>query len=173
MEPDGYVCSCGRTFPGPGPLNFHKRSCRPSKKRLHGALARAKELWQDRKRLRLDSKTSEELGPSQRTEIQTDQDCDTTEFAYIIERSKPLETVRSPSFLYIYIWPSILIISVRRSPTGSTSCTWSWHSTYSSFGIFQYRQWKMFRYPWRMRIQVSQNVDHEEWIVGCRNGSEM
>jgi hypothetical protein len=50
-----YVCGCGRSFSGPGPLNFHKRTCQPSKRRLHAALATAKELWEKRKKPRLDS----------------------------------------------------------------------------------------------------------------------
>lgn len=53
-----YVCACRRAFPGPGPLSFHKRTCGSSKKRLHGALAKAKGLWEKRKKARLDPTTS-------------------------------------------------------------------------------------------------------------------
>lgn len=46
-----HVCSgCDRSFAGPGPLNFHQRSCRKTKRRLQGVLAKAKELWEARKR---------------------------------------------------------------------------------------------------------------------------
>jgi hypothetical protein len=46
-----HVCTdCERSFAGPGPLNFHRRSCRTTKRRLQGALAKAKELWEARKR---------------------------------------------------------------------------------------------------------------------------
>lgn len=41
---------CGRSFVGSGPLNFHLRSCRRTKRRLQGALAKAKALWEARKR---------------------------------------------------------------------------------------------------------------------------
>ena len=63
-----YVCGCGRSFPGPGPLNFHRRTCRSSKRRLQGALARAKELWETRKKPRLDSPALVEPVPSQNSE---------------------------------------------------------------------------------------------------------
>jgi hypothetical protein len=46
-----HVCiDCERSFAGPGPLNFHRRSCRTTKRRLQGVLAKAKELWEARKR---------------------------------------------------------------------------------------------------------------------------
>lgn len=49
-----YLCSgCGRLFPAPGPLNFHRRSCRPTKRKLTCALAKTKELLETRKRLKL------------------------------------------------------------------------------------------------------------------------
>lgn len=41
---------CGRSFAGPGPLNFHRRSCRTTKRRLQGVLVKAKALWEVRKR---------------------------------------------------------------------------------------------------------------------------
>jgi len=58
---DTYLCGCGQSFNGPGPLNLHKCTCQPSKKCLHAALAKAKGLWEDRKRLYLESNTSEAL----------------------------------------------------------------------------------------------------------------
>jgi hypothetical protein len=50
-----YVCGCGRSFSGPGPLNFHSRTCQPTKKHFHSALAQAKEIWEKRKKPHLDS----------------------------------------------------------------------------------------------------------------------
>jgi hypothetical protein len=48
-----HACSsCNRCFPGPGPLNYHRRSCQPTKRRLQGALAKAKDLWEARKKSR-------------------------------------------------------------------------------------------------------------------------
>ena len=48
-----HVCSgCERSFSGPGPLNFHCRSCRLTKCQLQGALAKARELWERQKRLK-------------------------------------------------------------------------------------------------------------------------
>jgi hypothetical protein len=44
--------SCGRPFPTASALNLHKRSCRPSKKRLQVALSKVKELWRNGKRAR-------------------------------------------------------------------------------------------------------------------------
>jgi hypothetical protein len=55
MEPpDTHYCSCGRPFPSSGPLRFHQRACKSTKKRLNGALALAKEIWEKRKKPRLD-----------------------------------------------------------------------------------------------------------------------
>jgi hypothetical protein len=45
--------SCGRSFSSVAALNFHKRCCQPSKKRLQSALPKAKELWEARKKARL------------------------------------------------------------------------------------------------------------------------
>lgn len=46
-----YLCNgCERRFAGPGPLNFHRRSCRKTKHRLQGVLANAKEVWEARKK---------------------------------------------------------------------------------------------------------------------------
>ena len=61
---DAYACSCGRSFPGPGPLNFHRRSCQSTKRRLSGALVKVKEIWQSRKKPRLASSASETREPS-------------------------------------------------------------------------------------------------------------
>jgi hypothetical protein len=37
------TCYCGRTFPHSGALKVHQKSCKKSKNRLSGALARAKQ----------------------------------------------------------------------------------------------------------------------------------
>jgi len=48
-----HVCSgCERSFAGPGPLNFHRRSCRATKRRLQGVLVKAKKLWEEKKQLK-------------------------------------------------------------------------------------------------------------------------
>lgn len=52
------ICPCGRTFVQPGALNYHKRSCSYTKKRLSQALEKAKEAWTSRKRMRLSSHES-------------------------------------------------------------------------------------------------------------------
>lgn len=47
------ICYCGKSFPHPGALQIHQRSCGRGKKRLGVALEKAKELWLDRKRRRI------------------------------------------------------------------------------------------------------------------------
>lgn len=47
------TCLCGRSFTQPSALSKHKRACPKSKKRLSGALGKAKQLWVGRKRQRL------------------------------------------------------------------------------------------------------------------------
>jgi hypothetical protein len=42
--------SCGRSFATAAALNFHKHSCRPSRKRLQAALSKGKALWDVKKR---------------------------------------------------------------------------------------------------------------------------
>lgn len=117
---DGYICSCGRSFPGPGPLNFHKRSCRSSKKRLHGALARAKELWQERKKPRLDLKESEGPGSSQESDDRVN---DPTPCAANMERDQSVETVRDlRSVQSLCITSSNFIPSRKASMTFSPLC---------------------------------------------------
>lgn len=46
---------CRREFHFPGALKNHQHSCSKSKKRLSGALEKAKVLWTNRKRQRIDS----------------------------------------------------------------------------------------------------------------------
>ena len=52
------VCLCGRTFAVPQAYTFHKRSCNKTKKRLSGALDKAKEIWQTKKRRKLEEECS-------------------------------------------------------------------------------------------------------------------
>jgi hypothetical protein len=51
-----YVCGCRRSFSGPGPLNFHKHTCKSSKRVLQEALTKARDLWDRRKRPHVDSR---------------------------------------------------------------------------------------------------------------------
>ncbi|KAH7919882.1 hypothetical protein BV22DRAFT_1022211, partial [Leucogyrophana mollusca] len=46
------TCICGRTFFQLNAFSMHERTCTRTKKRLSGALAKAKELWSSRKRQR-------------------------------------------------------------------------------------------------------------------------
>lgn len=52
LNPTELICVCGRSFYDYSALSKHKRSCKKSKTRLAGALGKAKELWQSRKRHR-------------------------------------------------------------------------------------------------------------------------
>jgi hypothetical protein len=49
-------CVCGRTFSVPQAYTCHKRSCQKTKKRLSGALEKAKEAWQVEKRRKVEEK---------------------------------------------------------------------------------------------------------------------
>jgi hypothetical protein len=53
------VCCCGRTFTVPQAYTFHKRSCNKTKKRLSSALDKAKDIWQAKKRRKLEEKQSD------------------------------------------------------------------------------------------------------------------
>lgn len=53
------VCVCGRSFLQLSAFTNHKRTCHLSKKRLSGALEKAKQLWRGTKRRRLLSSTVE------------------------------------------------------------------------------------------------------------------
>lgn len=52
LHMDPLTCICGRTFPLEGALSNHRHSCQKSKKRLFGALGKAKEILVARKRPR-------------------------------------------------------------------------------------------------------------------------
>lgn len=49
-----HLCLCGRNFTSPAALNYHRRSCKDSKKRLSSALSAAKELWVSRKKRKIE-----------------------------------------------------------------------------------------------------------------------
>ena len=49
---DSLICACGRTFSFTGALSKHRGTCQTSKKRLSGALDKAKQLWAGSKRRR-------------------------------------------------------------------------------------------------------------------------
>jgi hypothetical protein len=44
------TCVCGRTFSVPQAYTYHKHSCQKTKKRLAGALEKAREIWHAKKR---------------------------------------------------------------------------------------------------------------------------
>jgi hypothetical protein len=48
------TCACGRSFSVPQAYTYHKRSCQKTKKQLAGVLRKAKEVWQARKRFRVE-----------------------------------------------------------------------------------------------------------------------
>jgi hypothetical protein len=52
------VCICGRTFSVQQAYTCHKRSCQKTKKRLAGALEKAKEVWQANKRQKREAKAT-------------------------------------------------------------------------------------------------------------------
>jgi hypothetical protein len=49
------ICVCGRAFSAPQAYTFHQRSCQRTKKRLLGALEKAKDILQARKRRKVES----------------------------------------------------------------------------------------------------------------------
>jgi hypothetical protein len=57
-------CACGRTFSVPQAYTYHKRSCQKTKKRLFGALEKAREVWQAKKRQRMDQLENAAKDPS-------------------------------------------------------------------------------------------------------------
>lgn len=66
-------CLCGRVFSVPQAYTYHKRSCQKTKKRLSGALEKAREVWQAKKR-----RKTEEITLSPVAEDILDQSTDTT-----------------------------------------------------------------------------------------------
>lgn len=55
------TCPCGRTFSLPQAYTCHKRSCEKTKKRLSGALEKAKNVWRAKKRQKLDELAANEV----------------------------------------------------------------------------------------------------------------
>jgi hypothetical protein len=55
------TCACGRTFSLPQAYTYHKRGCQRTKKRLSGALERAREVWQAKKRQKTEKHASDVL----------------------------------------------------------------------------------------------------------------
>lgn len=79
MNPENaHICICGRTFANYGALNCHKFSCTRTKKRLSGALAKAKEVWNSRKRRRVEVLELERAdhGVNQDMALAVDANCD-------------------------------------------------------------------------------------------------
>ncbi|KAH7918336.1 hypothetical protein BV22DRAFT_1134671 [Leucogyrophana mollusca] len=70
--PYARTCVCGRAFFQPNAFSTHERSCSRIKKRLSGALTKAKELWDSRKRRRVlsepvvDSESNQDGPPAAR-----------------------------------------------------------------------------------------------------------
>jgi hypothetical protein len=63
------TCVCGRAFSLPQAYTFHQRSCQRTKKRLLGALEKAKDILQAKKRRKVESvhptqNPAAEAGPS-------------------------------------------------------------------------------------------------------------
>jgi len=48
------ACICGRTFSHHNAYNYHLRTCKSGKKRLSGALAKARDAFSSRKKRRLE-----------------------------------------------------------------------------------------------------------------------
>jgi hypothetical protein len=61
---EALYCACGRTFLLPGALSKHRGTCTTSKKRLSGALDKAKKLWAGSKRRRLETDAPTAFDPS-------------------------------------------------------------------------------------------------------------
>jgi hypothetical protein len=59
MDDDNSLsCCCGRVFTQNNALSYHKRSCGKSKKRLADALLAAKEVFEQKKRRRIEVQSS-------------------------------------------------------------------------------------------------------------------
>lgn len=68
LQVQAQVCTgCERRFSGSGPLNFHRRSCKKTRHQLQGVLAKAKELWEAKKRSRVHLLTEGQAGDSANT----------------------------------------------------------------------------------------------------------
>lgn len=54
---------CGHVFTQLNTFNIHQRNCKKGRKRLAGALAKARELWSTRKRRRIDTTDADVPSP--------------------------------------------------------------------------------------------------------------
>src|ERR1700749_1724903 len=91
----GEACICGRTFIQPGALHYHQRSCTKTKKRLAGALSKAKEAW-GRKRRRILEPVPEKPSESQEmasVESEETIDCDNELQNVIVDSSEEVRTL--------------------------------------------------------------------------------
>ena len=84
------TCICGRTFIQPSALHYHQRSCTKTKKRLAGALSKAKEAWGRKKRRILEP---EPEAPSQET---VDRDNESQNTVRIMETSEKVFYISAP-----------------------------------------------------------------------------
>jgi len=55
------ACICGRVFSVPQAYTYHKRSCQKTKKRLSCALEMVKEVWQAKKRRKMEQMSRDEV----------------------------------------------------------------------------------------------------------------
>jgi hypothetical protein len=69
-DPCTTTCLCGKTFYQLGAFNCHKRTCHKTKKRLAGALAKAKEVWISRKRMRMEDSAVSQVADSNSVEME-------------------------------------------------------------------------------------------------------
>jgi hypothetical protein len=72
-------CICGRTFSVPQAYTCHKRSCQKTKKRFSSALEKAKEVWQVKKRRKMEQ-VVEEVTQSQPVENVVDESGDADQY---------------------------------------------------------------------------------------------
>ena len=75
------TCVCGRTFFLPQAYTCHRRSCQRAKKRVSSAFQRVHEVWQTKKRRKMEQVTQsvEEMTQSQPVEDALDESGDVDE----------------------------------------------------------------------------------------------
>jgi hypothetical protein len=105
-ENSALFCWCGRSFSQSGPLKGHQNSCQKSKRRLSGALAKAKESWTKKKRRRIEDLTGLASGQSSK-EVLRVVDIEPADSEYAIEAPVDAIVVRYSrsgriSITYIY-----------------------------------------------------------------------
>ena len=88
-------CRC--TFTDPGPLNNHRRGCKPTKKRLNGALGKARDILGSRKRRRLEQgllePTTVAAASNEATEIESQIENDNIDLSWANIMDVEIETV--------------------------------------------------------------------------------